>query len=376
MTNQHCSSPAILLIGLLIGSLSIILSGCQHSSKNMEDTKNKTSSAQLIQAIVEEAQIPAFAYVIINNNKIMDMKAIGTTVHQGEQPVTLDSAFHIGSNTKSFTALLAGIGVDRGLLNWESNIGDELSEIFSEIPQPYKTITLRQLLSHSSGVPSIPPNKQWLGYFSSHAPSPEQRKQMITDTFTLDIRFDPGTKSEYSNMGVVIAATMIERAFGTNWEDLVVQLIFTPLSIDSGGFGPPALDKGVEEPWGHREKAISPQSIYADNPRGLNPAGRIHMSIRDSAQYAQLWLNNGTPLVSKEVFEEITSVHMDNYALGWIRIEQDPHYILTHDGSNSNFYSRFTLIPDEGFGLVLLANKGDLTQVFDKIQQIIISDYR
>ena len=105
--------------------------------------------------------IGSVAWALVHEGELVDVGAEGVTKAGGDVPVTVNSRFHIGSNTKAMTALLAGIAVDRGEIEWDSTIGEVLDGNGYDVPSAYASITLRRLLSHTGGVPSRMPEEQW-----------------------------------------------------------------------------------------------------------------------------------------------------------------------------------------------------------------------
>ena len=327
------------------------------------DTDFESGSSAVLDEIIESPDVPSMAYAVIIDGEVAAKDAAGLTRSPGGVPVDTGSRYHIGSNTKAMTAVLAAIAVDRGLLEWDSVVGDVLESVTGTVPESYFSITLSQLLSHSAGVPPAGDPDLWVGYFTDGAESRDQRIEMVKDVMALPLLFEPGSGYTYSNFGYIIAGAMIEEAFGEDWESLIGTEVFEKLGMERSGFGPPARGRASEEPWGHNPEAVDPGSIGADNPPGLGPAGTVYSTIEDLIPYILLWLGEGESrgrrIFSEAAFDELIRPRNSSYALGWLSYEDDAFgRVLSHDGSNTMYYAHFTLMPDGDDAVIILCNSG------------------
>src|SRR5205814_9073818 len=96
--------------------------------------------------------LPALAAAVVKDGEIIAAGAVGTRKAGAKIPVTLNDRFHLGSNTKAMTALLAGMLVDEGKLRWDSTVADLFPELVEKMDPGLKRVTIEQLLSHTSGV--------------------------------------------------------------------------------------------------------------------------------------------------------------------------------------------------------------------------------
>jgi CubicO group peptidase (beta-lactamase class C family) len=112
------------------------------------------SLASQIEPIRLKYGLPALAAAIVKNGEIVAAAAVGVRVRGTDIPVMLDDRFHLGSDTKAMTATLASMMVDEGKLNWSSTIGEVLGADVHGLNAKLAAVTLQQLLSHSSGIPS------------------------------------------------------------------------------------------------------------------------------------------------------------------------------------------------------------------------------
>ena len=98
-------------------------------------------------------ELPAVAAAVAKGGKILAAGAVGTRRLGTDTPVTINDRFHIGSDTKAMTSLLAGMLVEEGKLRWNTTVGEIYPELVDKMSKGVKDITLEQLLSHTSGIP-------------------------------------------------------------------------------------------------------------------------------------------------------------------------------------------------------------------------------
>ena len=244
------------------------------------------------------------------------------------------------------------------------------------------TVTLEQLLSHSSGVPTDTPEILDI-YFNSDA-----LKQNIADTRLAAFAnwkdrppaSKPGAEFHYANLGYLIAGIMIEKAAGISWEELIVSRIFSPLGLASAGLGPQASIGRLDAAVGHDTDSEKPAPMWwgpaADVPPMLGPAGSAHMSVLDYAIWAG-WNagagKRGPALVKPETLAYIHSAKIGTgrlphprpgtpaegeYALGWglAKFDWTATPVLTHNGSNGFNLAKILVDTRSDLAVVALTN--------------------
>src|SRR4030095_1390276 len=236
--------------------------------------------------------LPAVAAAVARDGRVVAAGAVGTRRIGAQIPVTIDDRFHLGSDTKAMTSLLAGMLVEEGKLRWDSTIGEVFPELAKEMDPGLRKVTLVQLLSHTSGVP---PDNQALGdlidkSFTQDGNLDEQRYWLVREWRAQPLVSTPGTTFAYANMNYVIVGAMIERVTGRTWDELITERVFVPLDLRSAGLGPQASLGRVDAPLGHAMVDGKPKAFLAgpngDNPLILGPAGIAHMSVLDFARWA------------------------------------------------------------------------------------------
>ena len=275
-----------------------------------------------------------------------------------------DEAFPMGSMTKSMTATLAGVQVQEGRLNWTSKVLDVLPELAGTTRAEYATVTLTDLLAHRGGIfPAVTPEQIALLPALLGTPT-EQRLQLTRWMLQRASTSHPGARTQYSNGGYVVAATMLERASGQAYESLLQAKVFEPMGF-TVRFGTPGAVAG--EPWGHAAatgntwQAIDPVSPDAQFPAFGNPAGGAKLSGAAFARYLQMHLRAYRGMTG-EVLTPATArvLHtlvQDGIALGWEDGKDlEGRALQWHNGSDESSYyglMAMSLAADMAAGVVV-----------------------
>ena len=148
-------------------------------------------------------------------------------------PMRIDDRMRIASIAKAFSGAVALSLVSKGELSLNDTIGGLLSKLPEPPPEAWAEITLRQLLNHTSGLPDILEDPDFLDAFMASpakAPPPED---LLTYVYDHDppLLFDPGSEYRYSNSDNVVVALMVEAATGTSYEDLLREQVYEPLGL-------------------------------------------------------------------------------------------------------------------------------------------------
>jgi CubicO group peptidase (beta-lactamase class C family) len=329
-------------------------------------------------------QLPAVAAAVAKNGKIVAAGAVGTRRLGTDAPVTINDRFHIGSDTKAMTSLLAGMLVEEGKLRWDSTVGEIYPELVGKMSKGVKDITLEQLLSHTSGIAGDSMEHVPLISYSvtdEAANLDGMRYTLVTRLVPLALHGQPGERFEYSNLGYTLAGAMMERVTGKTWEELVVARIFDPLKLTTAGFGPQSSLGRVDAPLGHAAgKDGKMQAFLAgpwgDNPLVIGPAGLAHMSVLDFATWAA-WNaaegKHGPPLARPETIRKLHTKVVDmpakpdapvgtpssgGYGLGWgtVSLPFAPEPLIFHGGSNNMNLAYIVLQPKQELGVVTMTN--------------------
>ena len=335
-----------------------------------------------LEPYLKEFGLPALSAAVFKKGEIIVAGAVGTRRAGENIPVTINDKFHLGSDSKAFTALLAGMYVQAGKLRWDSTLGEVFPELKHTMDPEFAKITVQELLSHSSGLADTDLLDLVNRSYQQDGNMDEVRYWMLKETAPKPLDHARDSKFSYSNLGYTLAGAILERLSGKTWEELVEEKIFEPMGLTTAGFGPQASLGKVDATLGHFLIDGKPKAMLAgpngDNPLIIGPAGTIHMSVLDFAKWVAWQAGEGKrppALVSPEILKKIhtpvidTGVREDappgtpktgKYALGWGQVLESwaTEPCLTHTGSNNANLALATIWPEKDFGFVIMTNIG------------------
>lgn len=335
-----------------------------------------------LQPYLERYGLPALAVAVARDGKIVAAGAVGTRRAGTNTPVTVNDRFHLGSDTKAMTALIAAMLVEEGKLRWDSTVAEVFPELADRMDPGLRKVTLVQLLSHSSGVPG---DNQAFGdlvdkSLAQDGNLDELRYWLVREWVPQPLASTPGTTFAYANMNYVIVGAMIERINGRTWDELITERVFTPLELRTAGLGCQASLGRVDAPLSHAVVDGKPKAYLAgpncDNPPIIGSAGIAHMSVLDFARWAA-WNagqgKRGPALVRPETLQRLHTrvIAMPAkpdappgtppggwYALGWgeLAVDWAPEPLLYHGGSNGKNLAHIWVEPSRDFAIVSMTN--------------------
>ncbi|HEX8169042.1 MAG TPA: serine hydrolase domain-containing protein [Thermoanaerobaculia bacterium] len=340
-----------------------------------------------LQAMLERARVkaglPGLAVAVVTKNHSVTAVA-GFRQFGGKEKIALTDRFHIASCTKSMTAMLGAIAVERGELQWSSKFVDVVPELATVIRPEYRTATLEQLLAHRAHFPAYtqfgPERLEQLKRLTG-TPT-EQRLRFLREVLSSEPPNEGTGDAAYSNAGYTAAAAMLERASKTPWETLIIARVTEPLRMRSVHFGWPATAADPHQPRGHflRDGKIEMQPLDDSYslPVALWPAGAVNSTIGDLARYIADQLNGlrgRKALLPQRAYERLHSApdgSESGFTIGW-GIRRDPQRGLVHYGAGSGgtFFVRMLIVPGDDIALVAASNSGDAApatrQLFDDL---------
>jgi CubicO group peptidase (beta-lactamase class C family) len=304
------------------------------------------------------------AGAVVTGEGLRAAGAVGFRKWGATNAVTLEDLWHLGSDTKAMTAVLVGHWVEQGRIRWDTRVEEVFADWEPGFHPDARGITVEQLLAHRSG---LAPNLDWAPYIGRNDGVREQRLAAARQALAEASRHPPGTHTEYSNLGYVVAGAMLEEVLDRSWERLMREGVFGPLGMDAVGFGGMGTPGRVDQPWGHSASgvAVSANGPEQDNPPVLGPAGRVHASLRSWSLFIrdQLRGARGRPaLLESESYRRMQrALPGGEYALGWLAVERDwgEGMVLTHAGCNTMHYAVAWLAPLRDFAVLVCCNQGD-----------------
>jgi CubicO group peptidase (beta-lactamase class C family) len=292
--------------------------------------------------------------LVAENGKVIYKKAFGLANREWNIPNTIDTKFMIGSVSKPITALLMLIQVQKGLINLDKTISDYIPE-FSK--KNGSRITIRQLLSHTSGIPNYDIYKDFFPRISRQNFTREEYLKIYMDSA---LAFEPGTKYYYSSWGYFTLGYIMEKVTGKSYSRLMKEDIFDKLGMSGSGsyFHTQIINKRA----GGYDYSLGgyTSSDFRDQSNTMG-TGDLYSTVEDLFKL-HLALTNNT-LLNKQLSDEMFAPGMRpaQYGFGWFNknfkyTETDSVSSNFHLGMTDGFLSFLIRIPSTNSMIVILCN--------------------
>ncbi len=273
--------------------------------------------------------VPAVVGALVTADSLA-IDAVGVTRRGGDEPVSVDDQWHIGSCAKSVTAALYARLVEQGRASWGTPLPELFPDLTDRIHSGWTDRSIDDVLHCRSGMRANLSLRAMRAGWSDDRPLTEQR----TDAVVAGLAEAPGPKGKfvYSNLGYITAGAAIDRLAGVPYESALEREIIAPLGISSLGFGPP------DRIWGHgprlqlgglclfRGRPADPGRPRSDNPAVLSSAGTLHVGVGDWARFFRLFMTGGGGLLESSSIEHLLRVPEGKgqpMSMGWSRASFD-----------------------------------------------------
>jgi len=320
---------------------------------------------QLVAKTLAETGVPSAEIAVVRNGKLVLNKAYGKA-NEG-LPANPTLPYQIASNSKQFTAMALMLLEDEGKLKLDDHVSKYIPGISGG-----DRITLRQLLSHTSGLQDF-----WPQDYSFEDMESATTPQHIVDKWAKKpLDFEPGTRWQYSNTGYVVAGMIAEKVSGQSLLTYLRRKIFDPLGMKS------VLDQDDTNtsafPAGYKRNALGPVRVARQPGRGwLYAAGELSMNAADLAKWDIARMNRALIPASDWIEQEKAVIRADGrtngYGLGVFNVYGRERHIINHGGEAVGFLTQNTIYPDTRDAIIVFTNAdfsgatGTLTQGIEKI---------
>jgi len=317
---------------------------------------------ELLAQAMDGKAVPAMGVLVIRDGQVADQAVRGLRRIDAPAPVAPGDRWNIGSDGKAMTATMVARLVDRGLLRWDAPLSQMLPDLAAVMRPEYRDATLLDLLSHRAGLPeNIGDMTFFQTFYGDSRPLPEQRMAYLRKALT-EAPIGPARgEASYSNTGLILAGVIAERATGKPFEQLMREEVFAPLGMTSADYD---QAPGPGELFGHVDGRVS--TTAEANPQMIMPGGGVRLSLADWARFCidQLAGEQGRgKLLKPETYRLLHTPQGETiYALGWgvppsLAGRAGP--LLTHAGSDGNWFAFVALFPASGNGVLVVANAAD-----------------
>src|SRR4051812_24813468 len=325
--------------------------------------------------------VPGFGLAIVVKDRLVYARGYGFRDYGKKLPFTAKTVMPIGSNTKLFTAVSAGLLVEDGKLEWDKPVRQFVPQIRFYDDALTDTVTIRDMLSHRTGIT----RHDTISYKS------DLTRQEIFERLRYLEPTQPLRQTFLYNNIYAGAGRVLEILSGQTWEEIVTRRILRPLGMKSTVFSIDDLlkqpDHGV--PFTERRDSFELYEIpYYREISGIGPAGAINSNLEDLSRWVIALLNegrvDGKAAFPAGVLKQVRapSIALPNsrleargwgellnpaYGAGCVTASYRGHLIAYHGGDINGFHSQISVMPQEGIGVIVLVIGDHAAPIYDYV---------
>lgn len=334
-----------------------VASGVEAGRQNEQDLD------AYVRQLIASFEIPALSIAIVDRDRSLYSKGFGRLDIAEPTENNADALFHMASLTKPFVATAIMQLVEQGELSLDDPVVKHLP-YFRMASGPYERITIRQMLSHVSGMPDES-DYQW----ESPAFDDGALERYVRSLAGREMIADPEQKRVYSNVAFEVLGDVIAKVSGKTFEAYVADNILKPARMESSTLlNTEARARQLATPHVVNDRlAVVASDVFPYN-RMHAPSSTLYSSASDMARWLRLQLNegtlDGTTILQPSSLQEMRHGHFaaarNKVGLGWMLGEDEGEPIVFHEGRDTGFASFMIVYPRSGIGIALMGNTDDL----------------
>jgi D-alanyl-D-alanine carboxypeptidase len=301
-----------------------------------------------IRAQMKRQNIPGLSLVVVKNGEVVKAEGYGFADIKLQVPATPDTVYKIASVSKQFIATGIMLLVQKGRLD----LDDRISKYLEGTPETWKDIRIRHLLTHTSGIVREAP-----GFDPSRIQSDAD---VVKGAYDSPLRFPPGTKWEYGNVGYFALAEIIRKVSGRPWTDYLNEKVFKPSGMETTH---PTNTK-VNLPNRARGYSDNDKLLDANDWPALRPSGAFLSTVLDLAKWDAVLDTN--KVLSRSTRRKMwTPVKLNDgaarpYGLGWELTSIAGRKTVHHSGGMPGFRAMFARFVEDRLTVIALMNLDDV----------------
>jgi D-alanyl-D-alanine carboxypeptidase len=295
---------------------------------------------------MERMRVPGVALAVMRSGEPVKQRGYGSANLELRAPVTADSVFMIGSISKQFIASGIMLLVHGGKVS----LDDKINKYLESPPAAWEPITIRHLLTHTSGLVRESPGFDMLKI--------QSEAEIIKKAYDVPLQFTPGEKMVYCNLGYFILAEIIAKASGMAWPEFIDKRIFAPAGMTATRI------TAVKPVVPHRAEGyvLNQQREHENDPVLIanRPSGAFLSSLADLMKWERaLVAATALPKATLEQMWQPTKLNdgsLSHYGFGWEVGPANGHAQIKHGGALAGFRSYYLRLPQDDLTVIVLTN--------------------
>jgi CubicO group peptidase (beta-lactamase class C family) len=308
-----------------------------------------TKVDEYIRAEMQAQQIPGLSLAVIKNGEVVLARGYGLANVEHQVPVKPETIFQSGSMGKQFTATAVMMLVEDGKLS----LDDKITKYFTDGPESWNKITVRHLLTHTSGMTDYPADFDLRRDYT--------QDELVQRVKTIPLAFEPGEKWSYSNLAYVMLGVLIHKVSGKFYGDFLQERVFKPLGMSTAR----VISEADIVP--NRAAGYRVVNGQLKNQNWVSPSlnttadGALYLTVYDMAKWdAALYTEKLLKRASLEAMwtpVKLNAGKTHSYGFGWALGETRGHRVVEHGGAWQGFKSQISRYVDDKLTVVVFANQ-------------------
>jgi CubicO group peptidase (beta-lactamase class C family) len=306
-----------------------------------------------VRSKMQEQHVPGLSLAVVRNGKLLKAKGYGWANLELKVPATPRTVYHLASVTKQFLAAAILLLARDGKLQ----LDDKISRFLDKTPERWKDITVRQLLTHTSGI------KDYLNDLHGSTQDGTSPEEIVSVVREMPLNFDPGSKWQYSNTGYLLLDVILKKITGKSYDEVLAERVFQPLGMkDTRRNNPSDIvpNRTAGYVW---EGGKIKNGPYLDPTMYDNGDGGLLSTVLDLARWDAA-LNGDSLLTASEKQAWWSAVKLSDgstspYGFGWQIMEVNGHRAVYHTGNHADTSTILLRYPDDQLTVILLENRGN-----------------
>ena len=321
-----------------------------------------------------DKELPALSIALVDGQNVVWARGFGIANPKDSTPATARTVYRVGSVSKLFTDIGVMQLVERGVLDLDAPVSRYVPD-FHPSGHRAAAITLRQLMSHRSGLVREPPVGH---YFDNSAPSLEATVRSLSDTRLV---YAPGSRTKYSNAGIAVVGLAVATAGQGRFPEYLAQNVLRPMGLEDSAFEP--------------DSSIAPRTAQASMwtldhrgfpaptfELGMAPAGSMYSTVLDLGRFMSVLFARGRTargqVLSAKSLEQMWTPQFaargprTGFGLGFDISSLDGRRVVRHGGAIYGFATELAALPDDSVGVVVAITKDGTNAVAERIASAAI----
>lgn len=301
-----------------------------------------------VKGVMQKQNVPGISLAVVKNGQIVLAKGYGFANVEHQVPVKPETVFQSGSVGKQFTATAVMLLVEEGKINLDEKIGKYLGEV----PESWKNITVRHLLTHTAGLTDYPKDFDFRRDY--------KEDELLKIAQGIPTAFEPGEKFQYSNIGYVTLGILIGKVTGKFYGDFLQERIFKPLGMTTARVINEA-DIIPNRAAGYRlVKGELKHHEWVSPVLNTTADGSLYLTVLDMAKWDAALYDE--KLLKKTSLDQMwTPVSLNNgkrfeYGFGWGVGKINGRRLISHNGAWQGFMAHIGRYVDDKLTVIVLAN--------------------